>query len=99
MKFVLSVLHRSADAGSTVRQVGEYERVEDAIAGAKQVVNDVLGRLHVAGMTSAQLQAQYREAAEAPYIIRDDEETMNASSFNHFQYAKTRSDELCGESK
>jgi hypothetical protein len=95
MNFVLSVLHRQADTGSTIRHVGDFQRLEDAIAAARLVVNEVLDRAYVAGMTSSQLLARYREAAEVPFIARDDEGTMNAGSFNHFQYAKTRSDELC----
>ena len=37
-----------------------------------------------------------RSAAESPYLARDDDQTMNANSFNHFQYAKARSEEICG---
>ena len=99
MKFVVSVLHRDAKAGNSMRHVGDFGRLEDAIAEAKQVVDGVLGRLHAAGMTPAQMLALYRDAAETPYIVRDDEGTMNANSFNHFQYAKVRSDELCADKK
>ncbi len=99
MKYILSVLHRSADATSSVRQVGEYERLDEAIAAAKQQVDALLQRLYTNGMTAAQLLERYRGAAETPYMVRDDEETMNAHSFNHFQFAKTRSDEICAGGK
>jgi len=99
MKFVLSVLHRNADAGSTVRHVGDYGDLDEAVAASKKVVDEVLRRVYTAGMTSDQLLKLYRDAAEMPYIVRDDEETMKASSFNHFQYAKTRSDEICAGAK
>jgi hypothetical protein len=95
MKFVVSVLRRAPGAGNTTRRVGEFDQFDDAVSAAKQVVNDVLSRGYVAGMTTAQLLAHYQESAEAPYIFRDDEGTVNASSFNHFNYAKARSDELC----
>jgi hypothetical protein len=99
MKFVVSVLRRAAGAASTTRRIGEFEQFEDAVVAAKQVVNDVLSRGYVAGMTAPQLLAHYQAAAEAPYIFRDDEGTVNASSFNHFNYAKSRSDEMCAGTK
>ena len=95
MKFVVSVMQRAAGAANAVRNVGEFARLEDAIAAAKRVVDAALSRAYAQGMTAEHLFTQYRESAEAPYIFRDDEQTMNAGSFNHFQYAKTRSDEMC----
>lgn len=95
MKFVLSVLHRTTDAGKSVRKVGEFVRLEDAVAAARQEVDAMLNREYVTGMTAAQLLAAYQAAGETPFIFRDDEETMNAGSFNHFKYAKTRCDEMC----
>lgn len=98
MKFTLAVLKRSPDAQSTVREVGSYDSLEGAVAAAKGVVDEALKRHYVAGMSAMQLVECYRNAAEAPYLARDDEQTMNANSFNHFQYAKTRSEEICGGS-
>jgi hypothetical protein len=95
MKFILSVLHRTDGAADSARRVGEFERFEDAIAAAKQVVDALLDRAYVAGTTPAQLLAQYMELGETPYIVRDDDETINAGSFNHIKYAKTRSDRIC----
>jgi hypothetical protein len=95
MKFVLSVLRRQADGGNSVQHVGDFGRQEDAIAAAKQVVDAVLMRTHAAGMSAPELLENYRAAAETPYISRDDEGTMSAGSFNHFQYAKARSEEIC----
>jgi hypothetical protein len=99
MKFILSILHRAGEAGTHARQVGDFDRLEDAIAAAKREVDALLAGIHTPEMTSEQLVEHYRAAAQTPYIVRDDEETMNARSFNHFQYAKTRSDELCGSAK
>jgi len=96
MKFILSVMSRKPDAGGNVRHIGDFDRLEDAIAATKQVVDEVLNRVYTAGMTSAQVLEKYRAEAATPIISRDDEGTMNASSFNHFQYAKMRSEELCG---
>ena len=95
MKFVVAVLQRSSDATSTTHRVGEFDRFEDAVAAARLVVDAALNRGYLAGMTSSQLLAYYEQSAHAPYIFRDDEGTINASSFNHFRYAKARSDELC----
>ena len=99
MKFTLSVLQRAAESRNTVREIGHYATLDEAIAAAKGVVNDVLRRVYVAGMTPDQLFESYRAAAETPYLARDDEETMNANSFNHFQFAKLRSSEICAASK
>jgi len=96
MRFTLSVLRRVTDGQSTVREIGSFESMEKAVAAAKVVVDEALKRHHVAGMSAAQLVECYRIAAEAPYLTRDDDQTMNANSFNHFQYAKTRSEEICG---
>jgi hypothetical protein len=96
MKFVVSTLQRHADAASTTHRVGEFAQFDDAVAAAKQVIDSALSRAYVPGMTSSQLLAHYEKFAQAPYIFRDDEGTINASSFNHFRYAKSRSDELCG---
>ena len=95
MRFVLSVMLRHGDRGNSVQHVGDYARQEDAITAAKQVVDAVLMRTHAAGMTAPELLERYRAAAETPYISRDDEGTMSAGSFNHFQYAKSRSEEIC----
>jgi hypothetical protein len=99
MKFILSILHRAGAAGTHVRQIGEFDLLDDAITAAKREVDALLAGIYTAEMTSDQLVERYRAAAQTPYIVRDDEETMNARSFNHFQYAKTRSDELCGSAK
>jgi hypothetical protein len=95
MKFVVSVLHRSNAVASTTQRIGEYAQFDDAVAAARQVIDAALNRLYVAGITASQLVAHYEELAQAPYIFRDDDGTLNASSFNHFRYAKERSDEIC----
>jgi hypothetical protein len=99
MKFVVTVLHRSSSTARTAsktERVGEFSQFNEAVAAAKQVVNAALDRIYVAGTTAPQLLAQYEQLAQAPYIFRDDDATMNANSFNHFLYAKTRSEEMCG---
>jgi hypothetical protein len=97
MKFLLSVLQRDAAGVHKVRQIGDFALLEDAIAAARREVDAMLGGLYVPGMTSTQLVDSYRGSGQTPYISRDDEETMNAKSFNHFQYARSRSKTLCGE--
>ena len=96
MKFTLSVLKRVPNAPGAVREIGAYDGLEGAIAAAKCVVDEALKRHYVAGMSAAQLVEAYRNAAETPYLARDDDQTMNANSFNHFLYAKARSEEICG---
>ena len=96
MKFVLTAMQRAPNAGNhQVRQVGEFERLEDAVAAAKQLVDATLTGMYAKGITSLQLLDRYRESAATPIITRDDDVTMNANTFNHFQYAKTRSEEMC----
>jgi len=95
MKFIVSVLQSAGETKSNVRRIGEFESLDGAIAAAKRVVNDVLSRAYTTGMSSSQLLARYRESAEAPYIFRDDDGTIDASSFNHVLYARTRSEQMC----
>lgn len=95
MKYTLAVLHRAANAPSSVRQIGQFDSLEDAVVAAKQQVETVLRRIYTAGMTPQQLVEKYKESGETPYLARDDEGTMNAHSFNHFQFAKTRSEDIC----
>ena len=95
MKYQLSVLQRGASASSDVRQIGEYKSLEEAVAAAQQQVNALLAELYTAGMTAERLLEGYRAAGRTLYLFRDDEETMNAASFNHFQFAKSRSAEIC----
>lgn len=95
MHYQLSVLQQGVSAHSDVRQIGEYPTLEEAVAAARQEVNALLGTLYTAGMTAEQLLDRYRAAGRTLYLFRDDEETMNAASFNHFQFAKLRCAELC----
>jgi len=95
MKFVVTVLHRSSSTTSKTEQVGEFAQHDEAVASAKLVVNAALERIYVAGTTVPKLLAQYEQLAQAPYIFCDDDTTMNANSFNHFHYAKTRCEEMC----
>ncbi len=95
MKYQLSVLQRGASESSDVRQIGEYKNLEEAVAAAQQQVNALLAELYTAGMTAEALLEGYRAAGRTLYLFRDDEETMNAASFNHFQFAKSRCAEIC----
>ena len=99
MKYQLSVLQRGASASSDVRQIGEYKSLEEAVAAAQQEVNALLAELYTAGMAAEALLAGYRAAGRTLYLFRDDEETMDASSFNHLQFAKVRSAEICAASQ
>ena len=99
MKYQWSVLQRGASASSDVRQIGEYKSLEEAVAAAQQEVNALLAELYTAGMAAEALLAGYRAAGHTLYLFRDDEETMDASSFNHLQFAKVRSAEICAASQ
>ena len=88
MAFVVEGLSVARDINEQVRRIGEYQSLEDAIAAAKQVINDFLASESRPGMPFKRLFARYQYYGEVPYIFRDDDsETVNVPEFNHFQYA------------
>jgi hypothetical protein len=95
MAFSVEGLTRTAKTDGTVRHIGRYEQLVDAIAAAKQTIDVFLLRECTAGMTSRVLFSVYQNLGEFPFIFRDDERTMNVSEFNHVQYAMIRCDEIC----
>jgi hypothetical protein len=94
MGFCVEALKRSGGDG-TVRHVGDYEKLEEAISAAKRVVDRFLLREFSQGMDSKVLFSVYQNIAEFPFIFRDDDKTINVGEFNHFQYAMQQCTELC----
>ncbi len=78
-----------------VRRLGEYETLEDAVAAAKSAIDEFLKRSHQSGMSAGQLFFYYQNFGETPFIFRDDAGTVNVAGFNHFEYAMSRSAEIC----
>ena len=85
----------SLEPARQVRRVGEFSALEDAVAAARQVIDQFLVREFVPGMPPAKLFARYQSAGEVPIIFRDDDDkTLNVNYFNHFEYALARCADL-----
>jgi hypothetical protein len=99
MTFFVEGLSDHQKVETKVRRIGEYNTVEEAIAIAKQTIDDFLKRTYRPGMLSKVLYLQYQQRGEYPFIFRDDDKTFNVPSFNHINYAQTRCTEICGAKK
>ncbi len=84
------------DAETTTRHIGKFGSVEEAVAAAQRVVNNILQERFRVGMRLRELFSTYEQAGIFPYIFLDhDENTFNVRTFNHYQYALKRCEELC----
>lgn len=91
MTFFVEGLTSFNEIDRQVRRIGEFESLDDAVAAAKQAINDFLTREFKRDMPPARLFARYQSFGEVPIIFRDDDDsTMNVSYFNHFEYALAR---------
>lgn len=99
MTFFVEGLSRVHGSEGQVRHVGEYETLDDAIAAAKRMIDEFLGRQFEPGMSPKVLFSVYQNLGEFPVIFRDDDRTYNVRAFNHFGYAMTRCNEMCGGKK
>ena len=97
MAFYVEGLSKYREPENQLRRIGEYATLEEAIAASKRAIDEFLLRDFKAGMTSAQLYAQYQGFGEVPCIFRDDGMTMSIPGFNHWQYATARCAEICGK--
>ena len=94
MAYCVEGLKRTGKDG-TVRHVGNYDKLEDAIAAAKRVVDRFLLSEYSKGTDSKVLFSVYQNIGEFPFIFHDDDKTINVGEFNHFQYAMEQCVELC----
>jgi hypothetical protein len=94
MTFYVEGLKRSGPAG-TIHHIGNYEKLDDAIAAAKRTVDSFLMHEYSPGTSSEVLFAVYENLGEFPYIFRDDDRTVNVPEFNHLQYAMAECAEFC----
>jgi hypothetical protein len=97
MTFFVEGLSKFQEPEKQVRRIGEYLTVEEAVAASKRRIDEFLLRDYKAGMTAAELYAQYEGFGEVPCIFRDDNQTISVAGFNHWQYAKARCAEICGK--
>jgi hypothetical protein len=69
--------------------------MEAAIKAAQKLVDDFLLSTHKPGMTADGLFLIYKNNGEVPVIFSDADFTISVGSFNHFQYAMHKCNELC----
>ena len=97
MTFFVEGLGKFREPEKQLRRIGEYATLEEAIAASKRAIDEFLLQEFKAGMTAAQLYAQYQEFGEVPCVFRDDGLTMSIPGFNHWQYTNARCLEICGK--
>lgn len=95
MAFSVVGLSRHREPGAQVRQIGEYNTLDDAITAARRTIDFFLLREFKAGMSSEALFSRYQERGEYPSIFRDDDKTLDVQRFNHLDYARRRCSEIC----
>ena len=99
MAFLVEGVNRNLEPKAQVRRIGEYEKIEDAIAAAKRTIDEFLGREFKAGMDAKSLFSRYQDQGEYPFIFRSEDKTISVRGFSHAQYAMARSTELCDGAK
>lgn len=92
MKYELYVDDNSYFDDDDRYKAGEYETIGDAIAAAKNIVDDFLEtvRRKWPDITSEELFGKYQRSGEDPWIH------PNHSNYNSWDYAKRRCREICG---
>ena len=99
MSFLVEGVNKNLEPKAQVRRIGEYEKVEEAIAAAKRTIDEFLGREFKAGMDAKSLFSRYQDKGEYPFIFRTEDRTISVRGFSHAQYAMARAAEVCGGGK
>jgi len=103
MSFYLDAVSKLPNRKLKARRVGEYLTREEAVAAAKQLIDDFLyheyrkGAGH--GINAQKLLELYEKTAEAPYIWRKRQVSTNMPGFDHKEYATRRCAEICAGEK
>jgi hypothetical protein len=95
MTYFVEGLTNVNGSASSVRRIGEYETLPDAIRVSERLIEEFLTANLESGMTVADLFSQYQNFGEFPFIFCDDARTINVSGFNHFRYAMEHCNALC----
>ena len=95
MTFLVEGVNKNLEPKDQVRRIGEYEKVEEAIAAAKRTVDEFLRREFKQGMDAKALFSLYQDRGEYPFIFRTEDRTISVRGFSHAQYAMTRAGEIC----
>ncbi len=95
MTFLVEGVNKNLEPKEQVRRIGEYEKVEEAIAAAKRTVDEFLRLEFKQGMDAKALFSLYQDRGEYPFIFRTEDRTISVRGFSHAQYAMTRAGEIC----
>jgi hypothetical protein len=99
MSFLVEGVNKNLEPKAQVRRIGEYEKVEEAIAAAKRTIDEFLRREFKPGTDAKALFSLYQAKGEYPFIFRTEDRTISVRGFSHAQYAMARAAELCGGAK
>jgi hypothetical protein len=98
MTYIVEGMTIANEADRQIRRLGEYATLKEAVAAAKQLVDEFLMREFRPGILPSALFARYQDFGEVPFIFSDDVDvTMNVPDFNHFQFAMNRCTEICAQ--
>jgi hypothetical protein len=95
MDYFVGRLTKGRNGSRSVHHVGNFHTVEAAIKTAQTLIDNLLLSKHRAGMSAADLFLVYKNSGEVPVIFSDADFTISVSSFNHFQYATLKCNEIC----
>ena len=95
MEYFVGRLIKGRNGSRAVCHIGNCETLEAAIKEAKTLVDNFLLSEHRQGMTPADLFSIYENSDEVPLIFSEADITISISSFNHFQYARLKCNEIC----
>jgi len=95
MDYFVGRLTKDRNGSRAVRHIGNFQTLEAAIKAAQSLIDDFLLSKHQLGMTAPDLFSIYKDSDAVPVIFSDADCTINARSFNHFQYATLKSSEIC----
>lgn len=96
-KFFVEACSSGDGADDNVRQIGNFDTRDEAIACVKRAIDAMLIAHYRPGMEPRQLLARYEAAGESFTIFQDDDATMNVSGFNPVQYVRQRCQDYCGK--
>ena len=101
MTFFVDAITKLPNKRLKARRIGEYLTREEAVAAAKQMIDDFLYREYRQsaghGVTAERLLARYEGIAEVPYIWRKRQVSTNMPGFDHKEYAARRCADICAD--
>ena len=99
MTYFVEGVSKHLEPEPEVRRIGEYETVAEAVAVAKQAIEQFLRGEFKRGMSAKKLYALYEKRGEHTFIFQDEAGTFNVPGFDHADYARTLAAEICGRAK